>query len=147
VKQIKSNGKERDADFSRNLASFKKNSGKERQRALDLSSLQQLEKGIRGLPIPPRKSSLSLRDRRTVSSPGSRKFSNASSAGTAPGLLESPMPLERRGTDTKVNGIMNTASRSSSYREIARSENEHELLPEDSFENVGRQAIRAGVEA
>lgn len=68
-----------------------KDVGLTRQRAMDLSSLQQLEKQY---VIPPRKSSLSLRERRAASNPGQRKTSNASSSGPPSDRLPSAMPSD-----------------------------------------------------
>jgi hypothetical protein len=80
-----------------------KNAGTERQRAMDLSSLQQLEKQF---AIPPRKSSLSLRERRAASNPGQRKASNASSSGAPSMLLPSAMPLK----DTRNESVSDASS-------------------------------------
>ncbi|QDS75190.1 hypothetical protein FKW77_008618 [Venturia effusa] len=56
--------------------------GKERQRAMDLHSLHQLEKQY----------SMNLRNRRAASNPGHRRKSDASSSGAASVLLPSAMP-------------------------------------------------------
>ncbi|KAE9977897.1 hypothetical protein EG328_001770 [Venturia inaequalis] len=97
-------------------------SGRERQRLLDLSSLQQLEKTF---PLPPRKSSMSLRERRAASSPGQRKISNASSIGAPLGLLPSAMLPD---AEEKVKDARNgSVSDDTSSVIIHRDEEEEEV--------------------
>lgn len=100
-----------------------KDEGKERQRALDLSSLQLLE---RQYTLPPRKSCVSLLERRAASNPGQRKISNASSSGVPSALLPSAMPLN---TGEKVKDARNgSVSEDTSSVIIHRDEEEEEAL-------------------
>jgi hypothetical protein len=99
-----------------------KNAGKERQRARDLSSLQQLEKQF---PIPPRKSSLSLRERRAASNPSHRRISNASSSGAPSVLLPSAMPSD---AEDKLKDARNGSVSDASSVIIRRDEKEEEAI-------------------
>lgn len=69
-----------------------KDAGMERQRAMDLWSLQQLEKTF----ALPREFSMGLRERRAASNPDQRRISNASSTGAPPVLLPSAMPTDAK---------------------------------------------------
>ncbi|TID15315.1 Carboxypeptidase S1 A [Venturia nashicola] len=103
-----------------------KDAGKERGRALDLSSLQQLEKAF---ALPPRKSSMSLRERRAVSNPGHRETSNASSTGAPPVLMPSAMPAD---TEEKLKDARNGSISDDTSSVIIHGREEEEEVAERS---------------
>lgn len=102
-------------------ATLTRDSGKERQRAMDLLSLQQLEKQY---AIPPRNSSMSLRDRRAASNPGQRKMSNASSSGAPSVPSAMPLDAEEKVKDARDGSV----SDDTSSMIIHRNEEEEEAI-------------------